>query len=516
MARAGEGGAPLPQMRPSVSPKKRPICCAEALPRTRSAAAQPAWLPALAAGSPLAALAGSPTPTPGVRTRGPPDTTPRRGEPFSTRLRAVYREPARLLPGEVSADLLARLAVPVESPHPIAAVIDAGDEATVFRGVGWGERGDSNPRPSGRPPYRKSLVTAARWRTRGRTMGCSELAWQEVAPEWPQRSGEGSRQTPLHNSPLWAFPEGLVRRTLPADLATRPGGSARCSSASRGPRRMIESFRYIQNVGRFRRVQDPRPLGRMTLIYAENGRGKTTLSAIIRSLASNDPRPILERRRLSETDPARVVVEFDGISSKFDGTGWTNPGPRVLVFDEHFVDANVCSGLEVEASHRQNLHELVIGEEGVRFLRRVQGLTDEVDQAQRGVREKQQAIPGEARGSLSVDAFCSLPQLDDLDEQLADAERSLSVLRNAETVRAARDFSVIALPTFDQASLRSLFAATLENVDQAALNAVNAHFGLLGVGAEAWVSRGVAYAGTSPDCPFCGQRLVSRPGNSLT
>ena len=50
---------------------------------------------------------------------------------------------------------------------------------------------------------------------------------------------------------------------------------------------MFERFKFIGNVGRFREVKenDALALARLTLIYSENGRGKTTLCAIMRSLA---------------------------------------------------------------------------------------------------------------------------------------------------------------------------------------------------------------------------------------
>ncbi len=49
---------------------------------------------------------------------------------------------------------------------------------------------------------------------------------------------------------------------------------------------MINQLQLIRNVGRFDNVAVANlPLGRLTLIYAENGRGKTTLAAIFRSLA---------------------------------------------------------------------------------------------------------------------------------------------------------------------------------------------------------------------------------------
>lgn len=76
----------------------------------------------------------------------------------------------------------------------------------------------------------------------------------------------------------------------------------------------------------------------------------------------------------------------------FDGTAWSSGGPPILVFDEQFVDSNVHSGLSIEAGHRQNLHALVIGEEGVALQKRVEELGAEIAALQVTVREKQTAI----------------------------------------------------------------------------------------------------------------------------
>ena len=65
---------------------------------------------------------------------------------------------------------------------------------------------------------------------------------------------------------------------------------------------MIERFKYIQNVGRFEQVecQDDPTLSKLSLVYSENGRGKTTLCAILRSLTSGDstlsPSPVVMPR----------------------------------------------------------------------------------------------------------------------------------------------------------------------------------------------------------------------------
>ncbi len=50
---------------------------------------------------------------------------------------------------------------------------------------------------------------------------------------------------------------------------------------------MINRIQLLRNIGQFDSVNTAAniPLNRLTLIYAENGRGKTTLSAIFRSLS---------------------------------------------------------------------------------------------------------------------------------------------------------------------------------------------------------------------------------------
>lgn len=77
---------------------------------------------------------------------------------------------------------------------------------------------------------------------------------------------------------------------------------------------MIEEFITINNIGRFR---DCRPSGdtalqKLTLLFAENGQGKTTLCGIIRSLQTGQSAFITERKTLGATDPAAVQIRFEG------------------------------------------------------------------------------------------------------------------------------------------------------------------------------------------------------------
>src|SRR3546814_11966498 len=89
------------------------------------------------------------------------------------------------------------------------------------------------------------------------------------------------------------------------------------------------------------------PLARVTSVYAENGRGKTTLAAVMRSLATGDPLPISERRRMAAQHPPHVGVDCIGgpPAAIFQHGAWNRSLPNAHVFDDLLIDANIHSRL---------------------------------------------------------------------------------------------------------------------------------------------------------------------------
>ena len=192
---------------------------------------------------------------------------------------------------------------------------------------------------------------------------------------------------------------------------------------------MITNFALVRNVGTFDSVDAGAqlPLNQLALIYAENGRGKTTLAAILRSIASGDPLPIVERKRLGvQHSPHVVVAHGVGQKSVFQNGAWSSLFPGIAVFDELFVAENVCSGMEVETDHRQKLHELIIGAQGVALTATLQGHIARIERHNRDLQAKANAIPAQVRGDIGVDAFCALEDRDDIDKALQEAERNLA------------------------------------------------------------------------------------------
>ena len=278
----------------------------------------------------------------------------------------------------------------------------------------------------------------------------------------------------------------------------------------------IERILLLQNVGQFDNVSSGAlvPLTPFSVIYAENGRGKTTLSAIIKSLASGDPSLIQNRKRLKAEHEPHVIVQLSGATAIFRGGAWSTTETEIHVFDDVFVAENVCSGIEIETSHRQNLHELILGARGVSLSKALQAHVERIEQHNKDVRAKQDAIPAAARGAFSVDAFCGLSPKEDIEKEIEEAERRMAAAKAAGVIHQRAAFLALNMPGFDLDRIREVLALSLPDLEAAAAARVRDHLKKLGRGGESWVAEGmprIAAASAGLDhkaCPFCAQDLA--------
>lgn len=281
----------------------------------------------------------------------------------------------------------------------------------------------------------------------------------------------------------------------------------------------IERISLLRNVGQFASVNAGAqiPLTKLSLIYAENGRGKTTLATILRSLGTGEAQLINERQRLGAQHLPHIVLTVGTTPFIFQHKAWTAPLSRIAVFDDAFVATNICSGIEIDSVHRQNLHELILGAQGVALNKVLQGYVARIEEHNRSLRAKQDAIPAAVRGTLSVDAFCALAADLDIDAKLHEAERNLSAARAADAVRQQADFAPLSLPGFDVIAINALLARSLTDLEAHTAARVRAHLQSLGKGGEVWAGEGmlrVSNASKDHDhevCPFCAQDLQSSP-----
>lgn len=283
---------------------------------------------------------------------------------------------------------------------------------------------------------------------------------------------------------------------------------------------MINHLQLIRNVGRFDSVNlsASMPFGRLTLVYAENGRGKTTLAAILRSLATGDAIPIVERRRLAAQHPPHVVIGCAGgqTAAMFQNGAWNRTLANMVVFDDVFIDRNVYSGLVVGVDHRQNLHELILGAQGVALNQTLQNLIAQVETHNRTLRQRESAIPTGELGGLSVDQFCALQANPNVATEIETAERNLAAAREQEPVRTTPGFELLGFPTFDLQSIEAVLQAGVPELDAAAAVRVQEHMATSGRNAEGWIGEGMRRQAERPpqfadECVFCAQNLSGSP-----
>jgi wobble nucleotide-excising tRNase len=278
---------------------------------------------------------------------------------------------------------------------------------------------------------------------------------------------------------------------------------------------MIRRIRLLRNIGQFDSMAAAATmdLRRLVLIYAENGRGKTTLAAILRSLSNGDPIAITERRRLAAEHSPHVVLDCDGgpPDAMFQDGAWNRTLPHLALFDDVFVDANIHSGLAVDARHRQNLHELVLGARGVALSRTIQDLVARIEQHNRALREKAAAIPDAVREGFPVDDFCALSKLPAVDAEIVATERALAAARDQDAVRTTSLFVTLGLPAFAPDAIDRILQRDLPSLGATAEAQVRMHVATLGPGGEEWLSDGVQRLTLAVDpgpCPFCAQNLT--------
>lgn len=283
---------------------------------------------------------------------------------------------------------------------------------------------------------------------------------------------------------------------------------------------MINRLQLIRNLGQFDSVSTAAtiPLTRLTLVYSENGRGKTTLAAVLRSLATGDAMPILERRRLAAQHPPHVILDCGGgpPPAIFQNNSWNRTLPALVVFDDVFIDQNVHSGLTVHVYHRQNLHELILGAQAVTLNTQLQQLVARIEDHNRELKARESAIPAGDRDAIPLEEFCALPAYVGIDGAVAEAERAHAAAREQDAVRMTPLFESIQLPEFDLAAIGEVLQSDLPAIDASTVARLEAHFAELGEGGEAWVSDGIRriHGGVdhaNADCPFCAQDLRASP-----
>jgi wobble nucleotide-excising tRNase len=272
---------------------------------------------------------------------------------------------------------------------------------------------------------------------------------------------------------------------------------------------MLQRVIRIRSIGRFRNCAAAGDVTfrRYTLIFAENGRGKTTFCAILRSLCTNTPAIILGRKTLGAPDLPTVELLLSTGNAAFQNGSWNATFPDMVVFDGTFVKENVFAGDIVDTEQRRNLYRVIIGAPGVALARTVNDLDGRIRSKATEIRDNKAAIQHFAAPGMAVEAFIALAEDAAIDEKIQAKEQEVAAVQRAAVLQQRAGLAPLRIPSMP-ASVAQILAKTLPNVAADAERRVSEHVARhrMQLHGEAWLAEGLDYV-TDATCPFCEQRL---------
>jgi len=278
---------------------------------------------------------------------------------------------------------------------------------------------------------------------------------------------------------------------------------------------MLEKFVSIKNIGRFR---DCNPRGdvsfrKLTLLFAENGQGKTTLCAILRSLQSGKHEFISERKTLGASDPCSAQIRLDGNTISFSNDTWSATYPNIAIFDSVFVHDNVYAGDYVEHDHKKNLYKVIVGHKGVELAQEVDDLDGQIRDANTNIKTRSAEVSRYLPQGITLKAYLAWQPVEDIDDRVK--RKSTEIAKRQRAVEKAGEIKTkgllakIQLPLFPS-DFTTILAKKLEDITTDAeakvIQQITQH--QMGHQGESWLSQGMGYI-KNERCPFCGQDIRS-------
>jgi wobble nucleotide-excising tRNase len=285
---------------------------------------------------------------------------------------------------------------------------------------------------------------------------------------------------------------------------------------------MIKKFVKIKNTGRFVNysAHGEVSLRKVNIIYGENSTGKTTLSSIIRSLISNKPDLVLERKTLGSNDEQYIELLFENDKLlKFQNNNWNRWNDElksIEVFDEFFINENIYTGLEIQSEHQKYLYQFAIGVEGTSLAKEIenmkQDLTTDKNPKLKNLKDR---IEQFIKDYFEIDDFVKMTEDREIDQKIQKKKQELEIAKSSQEIKIKKFLKSIPKfsLSFDLNMIKILLAKSLTNISEKSLQKTKDHISKLATvlekEAEPWLRQGLFSVEDNKDnkCPFCQQDL---------
>lgn len=242
------------------------------------------------------------------------------------------------------------------------------------------------------------------------------------------------------------------------------------------------------------------------MFYARNGRGKSTLTAVMRAARDGCSNTVMARRSLGNNaaDPDVTLISDSG-NRHFKAGKWQHKQAPIEVFDATFIADNLFAGEMIELPQDRGLFSVIIGEEGVRLANLLERFNAHAKVAALKLKDAEAALEDDLPSDLSREAFFALAANPAYADRLDKAEKALKAVQQADKIATLKHLDTINAPSLP-ADMAAVLTATVKEIDAAARDRLADHFRhfKLGKQGEAWVNYGVEHIHEDA-CPFCAR-----------
>ena len=276
----------------------------------------------------------------------------------------------------------------------------------------------------------------------------------------------------------------------------------------RGCTNMISKIVKLLGVGT---LHEPLPngpiiLGKRTIIFGENGCGKSTFVAVLRSLSQGTGEALRNRITIGGKHEPSAEFLLGNKTHCFAKSNWNLAHENISIFDAEFVSANIYAGSTIETNQRKNLLNFALGTTGVKLAEKIEDLTSVIAEDGKAEKLAAAALQQHIIGSTSLDAFASLPDPhENIGADLSAARLELQAQAEASTLRNLQSLTPINFEGPDEAAFQDFLTSSLSSVSADAATRLRTHRESAGV-TEEWLIEGFEHC-RDGSCPFCAQRL---------
>ncbi|KIA92256.1 hypothetical protein OC25_17635 [Pedobacter kyungheensis] len=272
---------------------------------------------------------------------------------------------------------------------------------------------------------------------------------------------------------------------------------------------MILRFNKIEGVGKFRSVLTIGGLSfsDINLIYGGNTKGKSTLTAIFKSLQSGD-KTIIKGRQSFGSNTQEIVLHTGDGEIKFSSQKWSNGFPRLVIFDDDFISKNIHLGGEVAYDNHKSLNTVIIGEEGQKIADDIEKLQNEVTEITTKKKNHGNIYTNRfPNAELTLTKFKNLKKIIDVDSEIEKVKIRINDVQNQDKIRTTCDQVD---KYFKDAAYNLDFTATSQpfEINQ---KIISDHINKTWSDANGsinFIQTGLALLKSdAKDCVFCGQEL---------